>query len=143
MTVNPSFVCALVNFAMQCGCLLFTRSTVTRPLETKCLRFDLVKEKKRKRRKSVNGSPVRVLIVSKKNKKGYRDWFTYWMSSAPDHAINSNRFTRRNCMAQFYWKQFVRGFGQLLFCKHSIVGLPENVDYLIVTILARARINRT
>ena len=84
MTVNPSFVCALVNFAMQCGCLLFTRSTVTRPLETKCLRFDLAKEKKKK--VSI-GSPGRVLIVSKK-KKGYRDWFTYWMSSAPDHAIN-------------------------------------------------------
>ena len=82
MTVNPSFVCALVNFAMQCGCLLFTRSTVTRPLETKCLRFDLVKEEK------VSMDPQCVCLSCQKKRRGYRDWFTYWMSSAPDHAIN-------------------------------------------------------
>ena len=66
MTVNPSFVCALVNFAMQCGCLLFTRSTVTRPLETKCLRFDLAKEKKKK----VSMDPQCVCLSCQKKKKG-------------------------------------------------------------------------
>ena len=72
MTVNPSFVCALVNFAMQCGCLLFTRSTVTRPLETKCLRFDLVKEKKRKREKEekVSMDPQCVCLSCQKKEGG-------------------------------------------------------------------------